>query len=335
MTAPADRLRLAPLVAVAIVLASAGLGVAFGSDEASLSAAFAAAGHDRTIILLRLRRVLLAAVAGGGLAVVGGAFQALLRNPLAEPYVLGVSGGAAVGATTVIALGVGGFGVLASALVPAAALAGGLGATLLVYTIARHAPRGPAGASILLAGVMVNAIAASLITFGKLIVDPSTAQRMLRWLVGFIEVPTWHSLLFVSLYVLAGVAVLFYDSGRMNLLALGDESAASLGVDVSRLERRVFIASSCVVGGIVAVTGLIGFVGLVVPHAVRRALGPDHRRLLPVSLICGAAMLVLCDLGTRLAFGVFGTNLPVGALTALIGGPLFLFMLTQTRYSGR
>jgi iron complex transport system permease protein len=322
------------LVSSVVLLLAAAAGVALGSDEASIALALEGDGVDRVILLLRARRVLLAAVAGGGLAVVGGAFQALLRNPLAEPYILGVSGGAAVGATTIIALGVSALGTLASALVPAAALAGGLAATLLVYAVARHSPRGPSGASILLAGVMVNAIASSLITFAKLVVPPSTAQLMLRWLVGFIDVPTWPALGFVSAYVGVGVAALLLDSGRMNLLSLGDEPAASLGVDVTRLERRVFVASSCIVGGIVSVTGLIGFVGLVVPHAVRRVLGPDHRRLLPLSLLVGAAMLVLCDLGTRLLFRVFGTQLPVGALTALIGGPLFLYMLTRTRYMG-
>ena len=306
------------------------LGVLFGSDEASFGAALESPGLDRTILFaLRLPRVLLAAVAGGGLAVVGAAFQALLRNPLAEPYVLGVSGGAAVGATTVIALGVTMTGLLGAALVPLAALVGGVGATLLVYAVARRAPRGPAGASILLAGVMVNSIAASLITFGKLVVPPSRAQLMLRWLVGFVELPTTTALLMVSAWVALGCTLLLHDSGRMNLLSLGDESASTLGVDVGRLERRVFFASSCVVGAIVSVTGLIGFVGLVVPHAVRRLAGPDHRQLLPLSFLVGATMLVLCDLGTRLAFRAFGTELPVGAVTAVIGGPVFLWMLTR------
>lgn len=315
------------LAAVAIVL-----GLAFGSTDASLIEALAGDAHDRFVIFeLRLPRVALAAIAGAGLAVVGGAFQALLRNPLAEPYVLGVSGGAAVGATAAIAAGLGTVGLLAAAIVPLAALAGGLGATALVYWVARRAPRGPSGASILLAGVMVNAIAASLITVGKLVVPPSKAQLMLRWLVGFVEVPTTTTLALVGAYVLFGTLALLYEAGRLNVLALGDESAESLGVDVGKLERRVFFAASTVVGAIVSVTGLIGFVGLVVPHAVRRILGPDHRRLLPVALGAGAAMLVLCDLGTRLLFRVFGTQLPVGALTALIGGPAFLWLLTRER----
>lgn len=322
---------------IAVLLVAAFFGLTFGSTDASIIKALTEQGLDRTVIVeFRLPRVLLATVAGGGLALVGGAFQGLLRNPLAEPYVLGVSGGAAVGATLAIALGLGTFGIssagmFAAAVVPIAALLGGLAATALVYAVARRAPRGASGASILLAGVMVNAIASSLITVGKLVVPPSKAQMMLRWLVGFIELPTTTSLLVVSGYVLAGCAVLLFDAGRLNVLALGDESAESLGVDVRALERRVFIAASAVVGAIVSLTGLIGFVGLVVPHAVRGLFGPDHRRLFPIALGAGAAFLVSCDLGTRLLFRVFGTQLPVGALTALIGGPLFLWMLTHKR----
>lgn len=309
---------------------SAALGLLFGSDDASLAAALAGEGFDRTVIFgLRLPRVLLAVVAGGGLAVVGAAFQALLRNPLAEPYILGVSGGAALGATTAIALGVQAAGLVAAAVVPLAALIGGIAATFLVYAIARRLPQGTSGTSILLAGVIVNSIAAALITFGKLLVPPSRAQIMLRWLVGFVELTTTASLVVVTVVVVAGSALLVADAGRMNLLSLGDESAASLGVDVSLLERRVFVVASCVVGAVVSVTGLIGFVGLVVPHAVRRVIGPDHRRLLPACFLGGATLLVLCDLGTRLAFRAVGTKLPVGALTAILGGPTFLFMLTR------
>jgi len=319
----------------ALLLVSGLCGVLFGSDDASLSRALVEEGFDRTVLFgLRLPRVVLAMVAGGGLAVVGAAFQAMLRNPLAEPYVLGVSGGAALGATTAIALGVQAAGIVAAAVIPAAALVGGIAATFLVYVIARRVPRGPSGASILLAGVIVNSIAASLITFGKLLVPPSRAQSMLRWLVGFVELTTIPSLVVVAVVVLVGSAVLLMDAGRMNLLALGDESAASLGVDLRVLERRVFVAASCVVGAVVSVTGLIGFVGLIVPHAVRRLLGPDHRRLLPASFLGGASLLVLCDLGTRLLFRAFGTKLPVGAVTALIGGPTFLYMLARGRGTG-
>jgi iron complex transport system permease protein len=306
------------------------LGVLLGTEPVSAARAIEGPGLDRTILVeLRLPRVALAALAGGGLAAVGAAFQALLRNPLAEPYVLGVSGGAALGAATAIALGLGAATFLGAALLPAAALAGGLGATLLVYGVARGAPEGSSSASILLAGVMVNSIAAALITFLKSLVTPSRAQQLLRWLVGFIDLPSTAGLLAASVYVAAGCAVLLADAARLNLLALGDEAAGALGVDVRALERRVFFASSCVVGAIVSVTGLIGFVGLVVPHALRRIAGPDHRRLLPLSLLVGAAALVACDVLARLLFRWLGTEPPVGAVTAILGGPAFLVLLRR------
>ncbi len=320
--------------ALGAVVLSLVLGVLLGSEPVSAGRALAdASSLDRTILLdVRLPRVLLAALSGAGLAAVGAAFQALLRNPLAEPYVLGVSGGAALGATLAIAAGVTVTGVLGAALVPAAALAGGLGATFLVYGIARDRGPSSSGVSILLAGVMVNAIAAALITFLKTMVSPSRAQQLLRWLTGFIDLPTPVGLAAVAVYVTAGAALLLSDAAKLNLLALGDETAETLGVDVRRLERRVFLACSCVVGAIVSVTGLIGFVGLVVPHALRRVFGADHRLLLPLSLAGGAAVLVGCDLLARLSFRALQSEPPVGAVTALLGGPLFLVLL---RRSGR
>jgi iron complex transport system permease protein len=287
---------------------------------------------DHAILFhVRLPRIALSAVAGAGLAAVGVAFQALLRNPLAEPYILGVSGGAAFGATLVIALGIPITAWWASAMVPASAMVGGIAATALVYAIARSGTEGSA-TSMLLAGVIVNAIAGALITFIKTLVSAAKAQDLLFWLMGFIDVPSMTTLVFVTLYVVIGCAFLIADSGRLNLLSLGDESAQYLGVDVRKLERRVYIASSLVVGAIVSITGLIGFVGLVVPHVLRRILGPDHRVLLPTSIVVGATMLVLCDLGARAAFRWLGTEPPVGAVTALIGGPLVL--LLRRRRSG-
>ncbi len=199
-----------------------------------------------------------------------------------------------------------------------------------MYGVARDARDASSGTSILLAGVMVNAVAAALITFLKTFVPPSRAQLLLRWLTGFIDLPSPIGLAAVAVYVTAGAAVLLRDAARLNLLALGDESASTLGLDVRALTRRVFLASSCVVGAIVSVTGLIGFVGLVVPHAVRRLAGPDHRVLLPLSLVAGAAMLVACDLCARVSFRWLYTEPPVGAVTALVGGPVFLVLLRKT-----
>jgi iron complex transport system permease protein len=288
-----------------------------------------ASSLDHTIVFeARLPRVLLAAVAGGGLALVGVAFQAVLGNPLAEPYVLGVSGGAALGATLAIVAGLTGATLVGASIVPVAALVGGMGATALVYGVAR-AGGGMTRTSMLLAGVVVNAIASAAITLVKTLVAASQAQELLFWLMGFLDVPSATQLGFVTFYVAVGAVILLRDAGRLNLLALGDEGAMHLGVDVRTLERRTFLACSLVVGAVVSVTGLIGFVGLVVPHALRRLFGPDARTLLPASLVAGGGVLVLCDLVSRALFRWLHTEPPVGAVTALVGGPVFLVLLRR------
>lgn len=326
-----DRRSLLALAACATVLAATIMAAtAFGSEPVSLARAITdPASLDRVIVVsARLPRVLLGALAGGGLALSGVAFQALLRNPLAEPFVLGVSGGSALGATIAILSGLAGTTLVGASLVPLAAFLGGAAATALVYAVARWGGA-LSGASILLAGVVVNAIASAAITFLKTLVSASKAQELLFWLIGFLDVPSPTSLAFVAIYVAIGSTVLLADAGRLNVLALGDEAASHLGVNTQALERRVFLACSCIVGGIVSVTGLIGFVGLVVPHALRRVLGPDTRVLIPASLLLGGAMLVLCDLASRALFRWLHTEPPVGAVTALIGGPVFLLLLRK------
>jgi iron complex transport system permease protein len=328
-----DRIALVGLL-LAVVTA---LGIAFGTETISLTRAFEDADSlDRAIALrVRLPRVALAAVTGGGLAMVGVAFQAILRNPLAEPYILGVSGGAAFGATVAILAGASALTALGASIVPLAAFAGGIAATALVYSLARAAGAGRAhdgvGTSILLAGIVVNAVASAAITFLKTLVSATKAQELLFWLMGFLDVPSATALAGVSVYVVLGSIVLFVDAGRLNLLALGDEPAQHLGVDVRALERRTFLVGSLVVGAIVSVTGLIGFVGLIVPHALRRWLGPDVRVLLPASALGGGALLVACDLFARTVFRWLHTEPPVGAVTALVGGPVFLAILRDRR----
>jgi iron complex transport system permease protein len=314
----------------AALIATLACGVAFGSGSAKIGDLFGGASRARDILIgYRLPRVLLGALAGAGLAAVGAAFQGALRNPLAEPYLLGVSGGAALGATIAIAFGLGAGTFAGAAGVPAAAFLGGAAATGVVWALVRRGRAG--GASILLAGVVVNSIAWACITFIEAFADPGKLQSLVWWLMGYLDVPSWSQLAFVAAYVSAGVGVLFADAARINVLSLGDESATSLGVDVRRLERRVLFACAAVVGAVVSVTGPIAFVGLVVPQAARRVVGPDLRILMPVSLLGGAATLVACDLLVRLMVPVAHTEVPVGAVTALLGGPVFLAMLVRSR----
>lgn len=324
--------RAAPAVALALcslaLLVAVGLGVAFGSGSAGLADAFAGGTRANEIIVgVRLPRVLLGAIAGAGLAAVGASFQSVMRNPLADTYTLGVSGGAALAATVAIAAGLGGAPVLGAAGVPAVAFVGGLGATALVWALVRRGRAG--GASILLAGVVVNQVAGACILFIEALSDPARLQSLVWWLMGYLDVPTWSQLAFVTAYVAGGVGVLLLDAARINLLSLGDEAAASLGVDVRALERRALFACAAVVGAVVSVTGLVGFVGLVVPQAMRRLIGPDLRVLLPASILSGAAMLVACDALVRVLAPVLHTELPVGAVTALVGGPVLLVLVAR------
>jgi iron complex transport system permease protein len=315
--------------AVALLLAIV-LGVSVGTDSVSIvRATLEPASRDHDVVFaVRLPRVLLGAIAGAGLSLVGVALQALLRNPLAEPYVLGVSGGSALGATVAILLGLTGESVVGASLVPLVALAGGMVATILVHAFASSST-GPRSTSVLLAGIVVNAIASAAITFLKTLVSQSKAQELLFWLMGFLDVPSTASLVAVAIYVTLGAGVLIADAARLNVLSLGDDAAEHLGVRVRGVELRTLLASSLVVGSIVSLTGLIGFVGLIVPHILRRLIGADARILMPAALGLGGAALVLCDLVSRASFRWLYTEPPVGAITALIGGPLFLVLLRR------
>jgi iron complex transport system permease protein len=331
-------------------LAAVALGVAVGEKPLSLSAALGdPASLDRGILVsLRLPRALLGMLVGAALAVSGAALQALLQNPLADPFVLGVSGGAALGGASAIALGLDRLpqllAPLAAALpafagsaleglaglspVAACAFVGALLATAVVFGAGRVGGKlTPYGA--LLAGVIFNAFAAAAITCLKSLTSPERLGALLYWLAGALTYPGYGTLLALAVLVALATGVLVHDAHALNLLSLGDESALSLGVEVTRVRRRLFVAASLAVAGAVALTGLIGFVGLLVPHVLRLWLGPDQRLLLPASALGGAVFLVLADLGVRLLFPVLGAEAPVGVLTALLGGPVFLFLLRK------
>jgi iron complex transport system permease protein len=284
----------------------------------------------RTILFdVRLPRVLLAALLGGALTVAGVVFQALLRNPLADPYVLGVSGGASIGGVLALLLGLGGaHGLLGGLGVPALAFAGALGALVLIEWIATVGGRLTVY-TVLLTGAIFNAFSAALIYFIQSLSSLEELHAIVFYLMGQIPSYALGNLGVLALAIGLVVVGVFAMARDYNALSLGEEGALQVGVDVERVKRRTFVLGSLLTGLAVAVAGLIGFVGLVVPHILRILLGPDHRLLLPAAFFGGAAFLVLADLVARIA--VAPGELPVGVVTALIGGPFFLYLLRRSR----
>jgi iron complex transport system permease protein len=283
------------------------------------------------VLEVRLPRVRLAMLVGASLAVAGVLFQALLRNPLADPYVLGVSGGAALGGILALSLGaVLGYGY---AVVPPAAFAGAVGTTVLLYAIA--GVRGRVSAThLLLTGVVFNAFASAGIVFLTSLAGRTEGAGIFLLLIGSLSAARADLWIWVAAFLAAGLACALPMARGLNAITLGEESAEQLGVDIERQKRIVLVATSLMVGAAVSVAGLIGFVGLIIPHLLRLLLGPDHRLLVPAAALGGAAFLVVCDTAARALFG--GRELPVGAITALAGGPLFLWLLRrhQLRYFG-
>jgi iron complex transport system permease protein len=275
---------------------------------------------------IRLPRILLSLLGGAALAVSGLGFQTLFRNPLAEPYTLGVSSGAALGA--VLALRFEGGTFLGLSLVGIASFAGALGATALIVGLALRR-QGVETSTLLLAGVAVSLSCSAIILFLQYLADSTQTFRMVRWMMGGLSVVGYGEVLWLLPWVIAGSAALFALRWELNLLLTGEELAASRGVDLARLRRLVLLATSLMIGALVAVAGPIGFVGLIVPHMLRRLVGHDHLFLLPACILGGGAFLTLCDAAGRTVMAP--AELPVGILTALLGGPFFLWLLVWRR----
>jgi iron complex transport system permease protein len=281
-------------------------------------------GSSGVILLqVRLPRVLLGFMVGGSLAAVGVGLQALLRNPLADPYVLGISSGAALGAAVAILFGIG-TSVLAISTLPLCALVGGLLAVVIVYRVAASYGRLPIH-TLLLAGVILNAMLSALIMFITSIMDPNRSFSMMFWLMGTLTAPDYPSMIVLVLYLVVGGSILLWQTQSLNLLTLGEESARSLGVEVEAVKKTVFFTSALLTGAVVSVSGMIGFVGMVIPHAVRMVIGADHRLLLPASALVGGTFLVAADTVARTVLAP--AEIPVGIVTALGGGPLFIYLL--------
>lgn len=291
--------------------------------------ASSATGAQDTIIWeFRLPRALLGLVVGASLAVAGAVLQAVVRNPLADPFVFGVSSGASVAAVAILTLA---SGALAWVSAPVAAFGGALATTMVVFLLAQRGGRVTSG-RLILAGVAISYLLNSITSF--LVLRASTpgggASQVLSWLSGSLAAAEWGDLGLPSLVLVVAITMLVLWAPILNAFLIGDETAASLGVDVGRVRLILFVITSLLVGVVVAVSGAIGFVGLVVPHAIRMIVGSDHRWVLPASALAGGLLLVLVDIGARLVLAP--SELPVGLFTAIAGAPFFLWLL---RRSGR
>jgi iron complex transport system permease protein len=318
---------------LALILSIIGCAL-FGPVQIDLSRAvenlFSADSNAEILFRARLPRVLLGVAIGGGMAACGVVLQALLRNPLACPQILGVSAGASLGGILGLIflpswLLLGGAGNLGEvSLVPLAAFLGALLSMALVYRLSLfHGRLHPY--HLLLSGVIFNAFVAAIMTFVNSIVDFYQAQGLLFWLLGTLSTRAYSTVGFIWVYVLAGFLWLWSKGLSLNLITLGEEPALQLGVEIGALQRQVFIASSLMIGAMVSVSGMIGFVGLMIPHVVRLIVGSDHRLLLPASFLAGGIFLAWADTLARILLAP--AELPVGIITAFFGGPFFLFLL--------
>lgn len=320
---PVTAALISALVALLALIASAAIGAA----DVPISRVFAAlvgggSAIERSIVLeLRLPRAVLAALAGGGLALSGAVFQAMLRNPLADPYVLGVSSGAALGAvfSTVV--------TSTYAALPIAALAGAVFAIVIVFAIATRAAKRLDTRVLLLAGVIVSAFFQAIILLLLTMADVESFRSAIFWMMGSFATASWRSAGLLALYSIPAWVALYALARPLNLLMAGEETALYLGVRVETVTRVAYFVASVLVGASVAACGAIGFVGLVIPHAVRLVWGNDYRTLLPASLFAGAAFLVLCDTVARTIAAP--AELPVGVITALVGVPVFVVLLVR------
>ncbi|SFE41420.1 iron complex transport system permease protein [Actinopolyspora alba] len=286
------------------------------------------ATYDTILLDVRLPRVLLAGIVGAGLSAVGTALQALVRNPLADPFLLGISSGASLGAVTLLVTGATVLGTLATPMV--AAFAGSMVTLAAVYALASSGGR-MTTTRLVLAGVALSYVLSALTDLLlSTASDPHLMASIRFWRLGSVAGTEWRTLPIPAIVVLVGLAVLLWQSGSLNLLLAGEESAGTLGLDVHRFRTGMFVLVSLMTGVMVAVSGAIGFVGLMVPHAVRMLVGADHRRVLPTATLLGATFLILADLAARTVAAP--QEIQLGVLTALCGGPFFVWLLRrQTR----
>jgi len=278
---------------------------------------------DRVIVFqVRLPRIILAGIVGAALSVAGVVFQSLFRNPLADPYILGISSGSAVGAILAIISGAG----LSFLSIPAASFCGALLTIMLVLGIARTGYRFQTN-TLLLAGVIVGSFFSAIIMFLVSITQDERLHSIIFWLMGDLSLSKYNEIIIVTPFVIVGCLIIYLHAHPLNLIVTGEETALQLGVEVERVKRLLLITASLITGVVVSVSGVIGFVGLIVPHMMRMVFGSDHRLLLPVSGLFGLSFLVLADTIARTI--IAPVELPVGVITAIFGAPFFIYLLRR------
>lgn len=297
-----------------------------------ISPLLSAEGVDDTaryiVLNVRLARIALSIVVGGSLALAGAVYQGILLNPLADPYTLGVSTGAAFGASVAILTGIGGIHLVGAGALPVAAFVGAIGALYLVYFLGRMGGRAQS-ATLVLAGIMVSTFLSALISLLKSLNEDSVST-IVFWIMGSLSGKSWIHVFIVLPYLAAGCVIILRSTRELDILGMGDIQAHNLGVDVQKTRFRLLMAASLVTAAAVSVSGIIGFVGLVVPHLVRMVLGPHHRRLIPASLLSGGLLVLVSDTLARTLLPS-GEEIPVGVVTALLGGPFFCYLLLHRR----
>jgi len=320
------------LATVAVIITSFFVAMKIGPTQISfgeilgLLAGNGSAGDIYVMRDIRLPRILCCAMVGAALSVAGVAMQGLFRNPMASPSVLGVSSGAAFGASLAMGFGVG--SVLGSYAVPMLAFVFCFGTMFLVYILAKTSG-GVSVAMLLLAGIAVGAFFNGMVSAIQYIADDSTLPGIVYWLMGSFSACGWSSFRLAIVPIMAGIILIWFCSKELNLISLGEEQAENLGVNVNRTRILLLVGSSLAVAGAVSISGIIGFVGLIIPHIFRMIVGPDHKFLIPLSIIGGAAFLMVMDAVSR--WVISPNELPIGILTALLGAPFFIYIMRTKR----
>ena len=279
-------------------------------------------GSNRIILNMRILRMVTAILAGCGLAVSGIALQAILRNPLAEPYLLGTSSGAALAAVIAVVLGV------SRIYMPLAAFCGAIASIILVYSIAQEGRR-ISDRSLILAGVVVSVALSALIVFLVSIFGNRALHEMAWWLWGSLQVYDYRLIGIVAFPVIAGIIAVYFFSQDLNAISIGEEEAGHLGIDTQNVKKLLLLITALVTASLICICGIIGFVGLIVPHMMRLIVGPDHRILIPATCLCAAVFMVACDILSRTLFAP--VEIPIGVITAVIGTPVFIILLKKGR----